>query len=271
MRVSGETFEQACQAQGVELIDPISNIIQRANDFPLRRLVTSAGDFLAQERDRPLATGLLEQPIHPEYTVSRILQRIINASIEHEDGRPLDFDCGVEFRASACGAAEPAFAKAFRDMKDSRHQGQRVRYGGALYVDDDGQAFAFTKSEGFGSTLALRDITIQGVPFPAGSILYAQREDYTPEYGRQSGRFTIHRKDEITGINFTRLSAFASPPDQRDECFDNDIIVEAGPEAYDFLSTAATTVLQPLAQQVVVAYPRLMPKPPRRFWRLFKH
>lgn len=177
------------------------------------------------DRIEPLASGpipldcLASNPA----TEQRVLRNIINGSITPETSptQPA-FQNIYEGGVDVCRSAEGRFGTIFNEMRKPDNPAPRGPSGNSLewtFVVDGSSPVLLEKTRGAGrsSTLALEDITINGIPYPAGSLLAIYK---LPHARLSAGAHTVVPMEEVENVSFMRLSAYTLPPGRR-EIFDN--------------------------------------------------
>ena len=139
---------------------------------------------------------------------SRVLASMINASIykaSRLDNRP-DFICTDPAGLGICYRSEPSFLSALREL----HNG----YNSADIITDGKKPVLLAKHVGERACLTLCDVTIDGVPYPPGSIatyeidLAARLEAERTQAEQIYKRFDV---SNVKSLGFLRLSRFALP------------------------------------------------------------
>ncbi len=167
--------------------------------------IARAGAYLRNNPNKPLAEApvFLESDKQDDFS-SQVIASMINASIERPEQNPdgLAFNCVDPFGVNICKSAEPRFIDAVDATKDLD-----------VVTDNDKPVLAI-KYLGEVSCLTLRDVTIDGIPYPAGSITRpviketAVNREINSERKTGPGQYTI---DEVKSLGFMRLSMFALP------------------------------------------------------------
>jgi len=230
--VSFEEFTNNCALSEVTL-DPklIEEPLHHDADFCYQPddwygAVAKAGEIL---RQRPYVE-LVNTPITDQLfgdgslTLPQMtFKGIINASRDRiaNQNPATTFFCRGAKRVDSCSSAEGGFGLTINNMthghkaRDSRRSGEDYykRFGWTIIIDDD-MPVGITKRYGQPSTLALSPITINGIPYPAGSLLRMNtlKKGYHHE---AEERRTFVPGERIAFASFLRLSAFALPAEER--------------------------------------------------------
>lgn len=178
--------------------------------------INTAGMHLRYNPNQPLT----EAPVYligdqKNNFMAQVLQSMINASITRpsEDTNPA-FVCIDPTGLDACFSAEPYFLRSINHLADMDNNEGPI----ADIITDDGSPVLLRKLIGNETALTLRDVTINGIPYPAGSITHS----YTPksvedraERKRGERPYKEYDISEVNSLGFIRLSRFAIPLGQR--------------------------------------------------------
>jgi hypothetical protein len=191
-----------------------------------------AGHILRKAPDTELVDTAITPPSNKlsylnRSVAARGLIAILNASLERQPGKSWDttFQCYGTRAIDACQDAERYFGRVIAQMQtpDKPIMGQRRLIGYQLITDNDNQPIAVRKGMGEPSTLSFTEITINGIPYPAGSIFRADIVDdleRIQKWYKYRTRVYIDTQrrvgvEEVSHIAFRRLSAFAINPLKR--------------------------------------------------------
>jgi hypothetical protein len=211
---SFEDFRDYCEFQDVGLSPVLSELTQKQMD-PLNPVycpttiagaVASAGSLLREPTIKPIA----ERPIKIDRRVLRngsaalALAKMVNGSLKPDyDYGEVAFDCTTDRRIDACQSAEYRFARTVLEIEEGSNPN--------CHIVGNGKPVLLRKASPYGtpSTLTLTDITINGVPYPRGSIVRLDLLSDVPYIkGAQKGIESIGL-DDVKNVGFVRLSAFA--------------------------------------------------------------
>lgn len=229
MPVSFEQFTQVCAAEKI-IINPeveaagrlgrISPWQSMYDYVPLMAPIQQAGTLLRKDPSIQLINKPMERDF-PPCTFARILRRILNTSVQRQVDLPgvCNIESGPIGWINSCAEAEDYFFDTFRDL---RHKPQPCC---DVFVHRD-RPIILRKNHGYGasSSLSLARITINGVLFPAFSLLRAEAlgdkwyVDDEGTYKIQTDRRTgvLQRPvGEITGAGFMRPTSLALSKRQR--------------------------------------------------------
>lgn len=134
---------------------------------------------------------------------------IANSRLSPAKDHPLSFAEGGK-SVGHCSDAEPRFASWLKGLAT----GDLV--GGRILIDEANSPVAIQKSVIWGrfgepSSLLLKDVMVDGVELPAGSIVYMRKKwNVLSRRGPVSGEATgLMRTKHVLGMSFLRLSGFA--------------------------------------------------------------
>jgi len=185
--------------------------------------IVAAGTHLRHSPDQPL----LETPVYltseqQGHFASQVLASIINASITRPTNNTEDpaFACLDPTTLGGCAAAEPYFVDAVGKLSPIA-TGDHPPI--ADIVTKNGNPVLLSKKArdlGAETCLTLCKITVDGVPYPSGSIAIPvmkteAREEAWPANGERP--YTLHDIRDVRSLGFMRLSMFALPLDERSE------------------------------------------------------
>lgn len=182
-----------------------------------------AGAQLRKYPDEPLVEPPLPIDIArlPRDHLAQALGRMINASIIPVDKRPTDdmpSFVSVGARWDACAEAEPGFLWSSMAIGNFNLFGPKktnnLPGSAKIITDGNGVPIFMQKAHNLPSVLTLREIAIDGVPYPVGSIVALSYDERADESVRL-GKLRFMNSVTINGVDFLRLSSFTVPPDQR--------------------------------------------------------
>lgn len=184
--------------------------------------VIKAGQLIREARHRPvgpLATERLKQP-RRETTLGGIFRSIVNQSINPE------LDTSTGFRDRQRRSSESGCQKAevfFEQLIDTTLRGELAQHYGGRVVYRDAEPLLLQKCVGAQTLLSLQPLTIEGITYPAGSIMGAHVSlDKNQATGRYEpphpyGRLEAIDAETVDGLSFLRPSLFALTPAERQE------------------------------------------------------
>ena len=237
--VSGEQFDKVCSKQGVQLNKLVAAVLtpkpENRDEYsqlmiepdgeraallptPILGAISGAGDILMGKPGESLADRQMRIPLSFHRDITAVaLARVINASVESPIVQPKS---AVRFESTnnstcSCAKAEHLFLETFRALSDITSLGE-VALGCQLIVKNDQPIFV-RKREGEKTSLTLREIIIDGIPYPAGSIVDTKFRDgdlLIPSSGAEAIPAEL-----IEAVSFLRLSAFALNPLMRQFAF----------------------------------------------------
>lgn len=139
---------------------------------------------------------------------SRVLASMINASINKPpqlDTQP-DFMCRDPAGLGVCYRSEPSFLSALMELRNG--------YNSADIIADGDKPVFLAKQIGERACLTLCDVTIDGVPYPPGSIATYEIDLETRKEVERTQTERAYRRYDVNDVNslgFLRLSRFALP------------------------------------------------------------
>lgn len=233
--ISFEAFTDNCAASGVELHKDFVTRLDLGEpvDCPddWFEAVARAGRLLRADpalelTDTTVGTEIFNCAANDLTVEQVVLHGILNASKYRmgnaSPGR--SFRCANRKSLPGCSDAEGYFGQVVTAMADtsrlSDREGNVAQHGWSLVLDGREPIAIKKVAEAYGkpSALSLVELTVDGVPYPAGSLLRVDtREDLRHEQLFIPG-------DTVVSAGFLRLSAFALPPDERPEVFSETIL-----------------------------------------------
>ena len=260
-----EKFVDTCSAQGVvfepeflDLQDQSFSIAAGARSVAptsMLKAMVVAGSMLREEPDRPL---VINQTIDVEtgsfHTFTQLtLATMLNASnrpIDAQDTRPQFNELATE-PINTCAEAESRFAETFFSLGYDKPE---ELMGSQVFVDEEQVPVLLRKDFGEKSTIALSDIVIKGVPYPAGSLVRLEiagdiSRDSVVMYGQlpDSG-LEVLPLGLVENIAFSRLSAFALPAPERRLAFRMELIGINNPDSRRFVTRVGRASLRGIVQ-----------------------
>lgn len=247
-RTTCAEFVNACNEQGAQLTPPPDDPgFFTQNGAPVELMIRKTARRLKSEIHQ-LTPESIQLPVLPD-TESNILATIINATREPiGDEHPFYFGPQKQVYLTACQQAEGRFARALRALRTGQYDTPKL--GGNILLKG-GEVCAFQKSNGENSALALVPICINGIPYPAGSLVNVGEKE--APFNNLPHGFHL-RELGGTALGFARLTAFAIPPDERESYFyadgpEDSTLYDAGPDAFDLLQSVTIEGLRADAAQ----------------------
>ncbi len=247
--VTTKQFVDACAQQGVDLETRLRRVARDCPSWPAHMLASAAAEILREGDAATLANRVIEWPVYSEDDVSRIMQHIINQSVEPPNlDTPIRFPRQARQTANTCSAAEYGFASTLHSIQEGVVH-SLSGYGGEIFVDENGAASIVVKGTGYSSGLGVTEVRIGDVTFNPGSLYYVDTKEHYQDYFALPPGWRVRPLSDITGISFARLSSFAVSPSQRQ-------IADWPTEDMDtparhLITNIATEELQPLVQTAV--------------------
>jgi hypothetical protein len=237
-------FERAYRQQGVKLnptfldgitdIAPVGHCFNNEEELKINRAVAFGGRMLRKNPNEKLADRSIELPSEHDIpqceTSMKTLETIINSSIE----RPLAEELpkhqfksdGIE-AISMCPKAEKLFDKAVPRTSKFKAPGlfDKLKYQVIADEGDNGwDILGVRKWEGVPSVLTFKDVAVDGIQYPSGSIMRFELEtDGPPERGKYTEYINqdpprIVSSNEVVRVGFLRLAnGFAGEPGNIDK------------------------------------------------------
>lgn len=219
-------FYEACCEQEVKLQDELAqagffhaNDGYHSNYAPngVLAAIKQAGSLLEVFNAKPLA----DKPIVPgddfnEDLPTQTLVEIINASVLYQPPDPDRFNIQSERTdiIDNCGDAEVGFMRTAEALSRISSDG-KVLAGSQIFLHKQAPTF-IRKAGSFPSTIGLKPISINGIPYPPGSLYSLEfstgdaasyEEKETPDAA--ANRVEVYSARQVKAIRFLRLSAFA--------------------------------------------------------------
>lgn len=182
--------------------------------------------------------SLIDKPVNPPNNISwlgRAFLELLNGTVERNPNSDYRFRAGQRTRATSCRNAEVYFAEALGHESGaiSRDKNEHV-----AYVDDSQNPILFTKGVGdVPSSISFREITVNDVAFPAGTIFRIRKKPKC-DYTEIMPGLKIMNINNISSIQPLRLSLFAIPHHERLEAtIDEPLLKPAEEERQHFLDS----------------------------------
>lgn len=254
-------FARECRRQGVVVETAIqwAAADKRTGDAyvytrtSLLAAVAEAGRLLRKNPEVELANNSLElKRLITDDIAALTLAKILNDSQRRvpSDGMRTAIHCTRAPWVASCDAAESGFVNVFLTLCNER----RLGAGSQIFINDNGEA-VFIRKGGITSALSLQEITINGVRYPAGSLLSLES---LPDYRFENGNYCSQPRARVPNMGveavpvelvasaaFMRLSAFAYPPQQRDSI--NKVLSRFAPAAEKEILASPLSTLAVLA------------------------
>lgn len=177
---------------------------------------------------------------------NQVLESMINGSISRPpvaDSIP-SFTCLYPEALDTCAMAEPAFVSVLEDIGEELDTNRYIQQLPlADVVTQNGKPILLSKYVGIRTCLALSDISIDGLTYPAGSIarpIFNSKAVKKAESERGKRAYNTYDVSDVTSLGFMRLSMFAFPLDQR-TAWDGVYARERSQDEMSLLSTKMIT------------------------------
>lgn len=223
-------FAAACQNQQVEIHDElyraaatdVSDIFSARSYLPsgLQAAISQAGKLTRQAPGEPLADGYLDASYDFRTdTSSRSLIDLLNATLERQPDLPrqlaINFDGPAPEELDTCHLADYCFMVTASGLGRMTKKAKVLQ--GCQIFTHFGTPAMLRKSSGVESAMSLREVSLNGIPYPAGSIFSldfrSQGDVYNPDAPAE--RVEVLASRRIDAASFLRLSAFALDPAER--------------------------------------------------------
>jgi hypothetical protein len=148
----------------------------------------------------------------------RILYELINATFERQQSAAAFSHRPGPTKEGACGQADREFAVAIAHIAGAYQSDN-----GARIISDGSRPLLLQKTHSYPTALALQDIRVGDMNYPAGSIMGVTMEmpdrlNFGPEYcSPKAGTIETAPASAITGLSFIRPSLFAIDPSEREK------------------------------------------------------
>lgn len=167
----------------------------------------------------PIRLASTELPKHRFLSrAQRMLYTIINSSLKPQQTELPNFaERPCLLREGACRRSEVYFANVILSMQNDLNGA----LGGCRIISNDGRPILLQKSYGERTALSLEPLAIEGVEYPAGSLMALNVErDYveaTKKYRMNidPGKIEIAAAEEVVGLSFVRPTLLAFNPSER--------------------------------------------------------
>jgi hypothetical protein len=235
--ITYQEFIADCDEQDVA----VNGVVARAGEYGVSdssyaptdtlSMLLEAGNELRLSPEHPL----IDKPFTaPEYYASDAgavaLASILNQSLEAISPAKHEITCSYARKIASCAMAEVKFLQTLIDLRPNIKKPEPSEvfyYGAQLFLHDD-EVVLMRKWRGEKSALTFKDIAINGITYPAGSLLRTEiPADYIhPSTGEQLTKSLLYHTPAGTEIlpfeiimnaTFVRLSALAYEPKQRRE------------------------------------------------------
>lgn len=233
-----ENFARLCASNDIKLhesvltagLEGLSSLVHTYEPDGMYAAVAEAGQLFRRKPENKsyntrLASAAISREVlygFPHSLASRTLVGMVNASIAPVRARSWDtgFSCRNVQVADVCRAAETYFGAAIVQILQPREriEGYNHIVGHQIIVGEGDKIIAMRKGAYAPTALTFEQITINGIPYPAGSIVKLHLLDQFRN-GKYHRRPPAARQvvgvERVSHIGFRRLSAFALPPSQR--------------------------------------------------------
>jgi len=236
-------FEELCDEQQVRLHHVIIRAGRSASSGSMFTLepngmysaVNAAGNLLRKDPEQHLASAELDIPEplaqKPKNFAANVLSAMIAASINPVPAtdHSRTFICRKTRNIDCCSNAEGGFSETFTQMYTPQVplEDHYKPIGYQIITGSHDEPIAVRKARGEPSALTLVKTTINGIPYPAGSImrmdLLDDRSRDDPSIFDTDLPFDDQRRvgaERVSHAAFIRLSAFSERPKRRKQLFD---------------------------------------------------
>lgn len=236
--VTYQEFMADCDEQDVTLLN---DVVAGAGEFGLSdnsyaptetlAMLFEANTELRRNPDKPLIDKPFEAPDDYQTDPGALaLASLLNQSLERTPPSPRSITCNFCRKIASCAMAEVRFLNTLTELRPSRKNevpDPVPSYGAQLFTQD-GEVVLLRKYEHERSSLTFTDVTINGITYPAGSILRVEiPSDYinakTGEQLTKPQLYPTPAETEmfpfgtIMNAAFARLSVLAYSPRQRQD------------------------------------------------------
>jgi hypothetical protein len=221
MPVSLAEFNAECTAQGVYFLGLEARLAGGPPD-PMVDATKLIGNKLRCSPGVPLTNMLIAGDMWCDDTAALALQGIINASVEPVKPAPGEatFNCMNGRNIGVCSYAEFGFTNTITRLRDENNRWRFLRsykkLGCNIFMHEGTPLFV-QKSDGDPCAVSLDSAVINGIRYPAGSIMCLDTQGDPKRDIAKPPRNEVCRKEAeaIASIAFRRLSIFAYRPDER--------------------------------------------------------
>lgn len=220
MPLTSSEFLGVCDDQNVRFVPDLAPRLAhyRQPGVPLHGLLHVIGDRLRQHpyqvADRPLAG----EEGWEDDLYAATLRRVITGRHEPLEAGVVDFSLGWGRTIGACRQVDKRFSRVFGNILGQAGQAASARFrrAGCEVIEHEGRALLVRKGIGEPSAISLETLAINGIPYPAGSIMRVDTGDAL-EPQVDHNKFEVLPSDQIRSMAFRHLSAFAFEPGIRTE------------------------------------------------------
>jgi hypothetical protein len=242
---------------------PVTKVEAALNDDPFRagiitkecpdafvgsrlfNVATAAMDALRVEPVRPVIERPIDIP-EPEDWLGRFTLRILNDSIKRPQYRNARYESPYATKLGICALVEEKFAEAVDSIKDEGMSDEPS----LLFIDNGGRPVMFKKQNGETSTLAFKPFQINGVRYPAGTLLNLEETADLPTESYQNLEVARIHTDHIQAIAPLRFSSFTFRPESRQHAIEPITGYEIPTDAMPtFTTTALSDIINKLPDQ----------------------
>ena len=216
--IEGSQFLDLCNSQSVGLHRELSE--QLGVPYPTSSLIEAiykAGTIMSREFSPQLSEATVTLP--DEFcgdTPAQALATIINSPRNPHLREGLSSFTGSDITVGSCAEAERYFSNTLTALGHVSSCGTVEPFlGSQVIVDSDNTPVIVRKAYEQASGLTLSPIAIDGVVYPAGSIVAMKIEE--SDRKPMSERVTVVPQEMVHSVVFKRLSDFALRPAERAE------------------------------------------------------
>jgi hypothetical protein len=223
-------FLETCEAQSVELNKELEEVLvicsgDETPRVPLFLALDEMGHVLQKKESKPLSADKTIRPTRAMIgdTCAKSLCRIVNTSVNPiaETKTPV-FESGEPGYVHACRDAEGRFIRTIASIGRFLN-GKQIENGAQIIINGT-EPLIIRKDFGEESGLTLSPTIIDGIEYPAGSIVALSVNYEELDYGdsrppRDKIDLVDHKR--VGGISFVRFSRLGLRPEERIELSSN--------------------------------------------------
>jgi len=246
-----EDFNRATSRRLNRLHGSLREYVRTQPNDNVSRLSGAAGLLLL--RGRALAKREIPDSVLAHSEAASHVRGIINNSVNHvapDQTGAVPYFSRANVLAKNCGLAELGFSQMLAAMRGNIPK-DADNWGGEILVDDNNVPFAIRKAAGYSSSLATRPVNIDGIVWPAGTIVNFTEPGETQDYELESiagEAFTLRKRTAKLGGAGCRLSGLSVSPAQREQIY---VPPTTTTYAFDVYQSLEPHEIQPLAEHVV--------------------
>jgi len=206
------------------------------------------GERLRHFPDEPILEGPIRtQRRQSGNVIGQTLVSMVNASIEKPIADPSvpAFECLDPLAEEVCNVSETHFLRAISSLHG---QGEKKA---DIITDGNNWPILLRKRMGARTCLTLCEVTINGIPYPAGSITsieFVDSVDGEVEDGVEKRKLRVLGSESVASLGFQRLSRFVLPRKYQNawESYGNDFLDTSHHEHMIMRGLTPTSIAQDL-------------------------